>query len=245
MIESVKKRISEINSAEDSVALKRVVCPFYEKGDHPDCKICRKSDEDVEECRDYYLSRIAMHPMDIWNEEFDKVVVLTRDTTPLEDIIGIGVTCNNCYMSERCPLFKKDYACAVNWQSKKPESPSEFMDFLISMQYERVQRSSVFEKIDGGVSDLGLSGEMDRLNNYIVQKDNLLREKVSFHMEASAPASGGGILSKLFGGAKTPAIESTEVIRAEVVEEEKEVLLAKPKNDNSNSKTMEYDGKRS
>lgn len=213
MKDTIRKRIEEIQKAESPEDLRKCVCPFYEKGGHTDCVTCLKDEASIETCKDYYLERIATNPMDVWCEDFDKIITLTRDAQPIESLVGVGITCNTCYMNERCPLYKKDYACGIDWKSNKPKTPAEFMDFLIDMQYERVRRSAVFEKIDGGVSDLGLSGEMDRLNSYIAQKEDMGRDRVSVNIEASASSgsSGGGILAKLFGGGSSqPALDQAK-----------------------------------
>lgn len=202
MKESIKGRIDIVRDTEDFDILRKHLCPFYEKGGHPDCLTCRKTEAIIEECRDYYLERISTFPMDIWSEEFDKFIAKERETVSAEDISGIGINCDSCYMSDKCPMFKKGYACGIAWNNNQPQTPTEFMDFLIKAQFERVSRATVYEKIDGGVPDAGLSGEMDRLQGMLVTKSNLGRDKVSVSIEASGEAAGagGGILAKLFGG---------------------------------------------
>jgi hypothetical protein len=75
----------------------------------------------------------------------------------------------------------------------------------------------VFEKVDGGVPDAGLSGEMDRLNAFVNAKLEVGRERFTMKVEASggvgsSASSGGGILSKLFGGgAKTVEEKTIEI----------------------------------
>lgn len=207
MKDSVKKRIELIVKAETPEDLKKHLCPFFDKGGNPDCLICKKTEADLEECKEYYLDHIIMHPMDLWTEEFDLVMMQSRDTVNVEDVVGVGSNCDNCYMYDKCPLYKKGYVCGIAWGSNKPKTPSEFMDFLIGMQYERVKRASIFEKLDGGVPDAGLSGEMDRLTDYLNTKDNMGRDRLSINVEASgASRQSGGILSKLFGGGETKTI---------------------------------------
>lgn len=229
MLESIEKRIKLVRDAETPEDLKKHLCPFFEKGGHTDCVTCRRTEEDLDECRDYYLSRIALIPMDLWNPEFDKVLIQGRDKVDLSEIVGVGINCDSCYMSDKCPLFKAGYTCAIKWDDDRPKTPMEFMDFLINTQYERIKRSSVFEKLDGGVPDANLSGEMDRLTNFLSMKDSLGRDRLSINVEASTQSSGGGILSKLFGGGgnSAPAIateapKAIEAVDAEVVEETKE-----------------------
>lgn len=216
MKESIEKRIAAIKDAEDPEVLKKHLCPFFEKGGYSDCLVCRKTEADLDECRDYYLERIALIPMDIYSEEFDKFLIKERETIPMEEIVGIGINCDSCYMYDKCPLYKKGYSCGIKWDTEKPKTPTDFLDFLINTQYERVKRASVFEKIDGGVPDAGLSGEMDRLTDLISTKLDMGRERLSINVEATgaaAPASGGGgILAKLFGGSPAPALEEKKTI---------------------------------
>lgn len=212
--ESVKKRIMAVRAAETPEDLKKHVCPFFEKGGYSDCLTCRKTEADLDECRDYYLERIKIFPMDLWSEEFDKFVVMEREQVSIEEVVGIGINCDSCYMYDKCPLYKKGYSCGIKWDTNKPNTPTEFMDFLISTQYERVKRSSVFEKIDGGVPDVGLSSEIDRLHNLVASKIDMGRERLSINVEASGsavPASSGGILSKIFGGGALPEKKPMEI----------------------------------
>lgn len=223
MKETIEKRTKAIMEAESPEELKKHLCPFYEKGDHPDCLTCRKTEADLDECRDYYLERIKLTPMDIWSPDFDKFIVQSRDTVSIEEVVGIGINCDSCYMYDKCPLYKKGFACGIKWDTNRPNTPTEFMDFLINTQYERVRRSAVFEKIDGGVPDVGLSGEMDRLHDLVASKIEMGRERLSINVEATGaatPASGGGILAKLFGGGGSKELPSTgEFIEAVEVKE--------------------------
>lgn len=238
MKDSIEKRAKLVRDAENPEELKKHLCPFFEKGGHPDCMMCRRTEADLDECRDYYLERITLIPLDIWDESFDKFIVQNRDKIEMEEVVGIGINCDSCYMSDKCPLFKRGFVCGIEWGDNKPNTPTEYMDFLLNTQYERVKRASVFEKIDGGVPDANLSAEMDRLTDFLNIKDNMGRDRLSINVEASgAPQpGGGGILAKLFGGggSSQPAIESKPTImlpaeEAEYVEEVKEPEKVKVK----------------
>lgn len=213
------KRIKVVREAgEDTEALIKGVCTFFERGNHPDCLGCRKSPEEVIECRDYLLGRLPMRPMDYWTEEFDVFTVVKREKVVLEEIVGIGINCDSCYMAEKCPLYKANNECGIDWKTQKPATTEGYYDFLIEIQQERIQRAAVFEKVDGGVPDISLSAEMDRLAGLVDGKVNINRERFSLSMEASGPAlGGGGILSKLFGPKQPEAIP--EVTTPRVVED--------------------------
>lgn len=214
MNESTKKRIEAVKASVDDADIIKNVCSFFEKGLCPDCFSCKKDSKTLSECKDYYLERIYLIPMDIWDTEFDKFVVQEREKINVEDVVGIGVSCDSCYMNDKCPLFKKGYACGIKWDNNRPETPMEFMDFLVNTQYERVKRYLVFEKTDGGVPAAGVSGEMDRLHNLISSKIDMSRERLSINVEATGAAtnSGGGILAKLFGGGNKSLPEPTKEI---------------------------------
>lgn len=242
MKDSVKERIALIRDAETPEELRKHLCPFFEKGGNPDCIACRRTEADLDECREYYLERIGTFPMEVWSEEFDKVVVNPRDTIEVKAVIGIGINCDSCYMSDKCPLFKKGFVCAIDWGSDRPKNSLEFMDFLINTQFERVKRTSIFEKIDGGVPDMNLSTEMDRLSDLISRRDDMGREKLSINVEASGPSrDGGGILSKIFGGGGTPKIEAptapkelpTSTVEYIDVEEEKPATVKRRRRRNN------------
>lgn len=221
MKETIEKRTKAILEAETPEDLKKHLCPFYEKGDHPDCLTCRKTEADLDECRDYYLDRIKLVPMEIWSEDFDKFIVQKRDTVDLDEVVGIGINCDSCYMYDKCPLYKKGFACGIKWDNNKPKNPNEFMEFLINTQYERVKRAAVFEKIDGGVPDVGLSSEMDRLHDLVASKIEMGRERLSINVEATGaatPSSGGGILAKLFGGGGGSKELSSKATTGEFIE---------------------------
>lgn len=217
MEETVDKRISLVKETNDVDKLRECLCPFFEKGGYEGCDMCRKSEDELLECKAYYLERIRLSPQDLWTEEFDNFISTARDKVPLEELSGIGMSCNSCYLSKKCPAFKRNYSCGIEWGDKKPETPAQYLDFLIGIQYERVQRGATIEKIDGGVADAGLSVEIDRLNGLVASKIDMGREKFSINVEARGAAetsSGGGILSRIFGGAPASTPPTTISIPA-------------------------------
>jgi len=237
------KRIKIVREAgEDTEALTKCVCTFFERGEHPDCLGCRKTSEEVIECRDYLLERLPMRPIDYWTEDFDIFTVVKREKVVLEEVVGIGINCDSCYMAEKCPLYKPHNECGIDWKTKKPATTEGYYDFLIEIQQERIQRAAVFEKVDGGVPDISLSAEMDRLAGLVDGKVNINRERFSLSMEASGPAlGGGGILSKLFGAKQPEAIPETASPRvAEVIDVEPEEVRTprKSKTNGGSQKTQ-------
>ena len=113
--DTIEKRIEAVRGTEDADLLKRHLCPFFEKGGYPDCMTCRKTEDNLLDCREYYLKRIKTIPMDIWCEDFDKFIVNTRDKVSVNEIIGVGMNCNSCYIYDKCPMYRKDFACGIDW----------------------------------------------------------------------------------------------------------------------------------
>lgn len=237
--ESIRKRIERMKTTDDIEVLRETVCPFFELGGHPDCSVCLKDEDSVRACRDEYLEKIVLHPMDLWSEEFDVVSYVKRDATPVEDLVGIGVNCNFCYMSDKCPVYRRDHVCGIQWDKQRPDSAKDFMDFLISTQFERVKRAAVFEKIDGGVPDANLSGEMDRLRDYVMGKSELDTNRLSINVEAKGSAgSGGGILAQIFGKSATPSLPADEqpALGAPVKEVEAQLIEPRRRNNGNNKR---------
>lgn len=202
MNEKVKERIKKIREDGSYDDLRSSLCDFFELGCRPDCVGCYKNEKMLEECKKYYLDRIFSVPLEVWDESFDVKVLKERQRVDLSSLDNFGVNCDTCYMYDKCPMYKKGYICAIKWGSNRPETPGEFLDYLINTQYERVQRSMAIERLDGGVADENLSKEMDRLKNMVGAKVDLSREKVSISVEATGAANSGGILQKIFGNSE-------------------------------------------
>jgi len=202
-----KKQVKAALDAGDAkyTQLKSLICPFFKEGDYSACVKCKVDDYDLDQCAEYYLDRIDLLQIDQYLPKFDLPISTARDKKKLEDLQEIGMTCNSCYMSEKCPEYQKHAACGIEW-GEIPASSVDKLDAIINMQYQRIQRASTFELVDGGVPDTNLSVEMDRLTNILNLKDGWGRDKLSISVEASGGATkaGGGLLASIFGGAMKP-----------------------------------------
>lgn len=243
--EKVKQRIDAcIEFKDDTEALIDIVCPFFKEGGFHVCPTCMQGDDEVETCRGNYLTFIYERPQEVYDSGFMLPIVKKRECglIAVNEAHGIGVACDRCYMSMKCPKYQKGYECAYDWGANAPRSTQDFFEFIIQTQYERVKRASVFEAIDGGVPDTILSGEMDRLQKYIEGRANSNVNRLSINVEATSSAGApetGGILAKLFGGgssekkelpAESPASKiPAELIDAKEVEYEEIKADEKPK----------------
>ena len=147
------------------------------------------------DCRKDYIHKIEVRPMEVWSPEFDKKTV--RQKTPIKEV-EIGLACDKCQISDSCPLFDIGSLCGIEWDIKS-DNPKQLLDWAINLQAKRVNRASTIESMEGGVPDITVSNEMDRMSKLVALKADLEQDKFSLKIEGSAQGQGGGILASLFG----------------------------------------------
>lgn len=235
-MDKVADNIQRLQQDDDLATVKDIVCPFYNKGKdkHPDCFGCPQNVENLVECKETYLTKIKKKPQLEWTPSFDELI--KRDRKSPQDI-EIGLKCDSCYMSSKCPLYQVNTACGIDWTSdaENVTKSSDRMEYLIKLQMKRVQRGTIIEELDGGVADQLVSSEIDRLNNLIRAKNDL--DNVwSVKVEAKGNNNQSpGILAQLFGGKKEteqptiPVQEVTKQIAAQTVEPVVEIPFTKEK----------------
>lgn len=239
--EEIIERAKNLRNDSDPTNIRLVVCKFF--GD----KCCSNTgegscedDANVLECKATYLERIFDKPQEEWTSDWETPI--TREKKNIEEVIAIGVQCNNCHISDSCPEYRKNHSCSIEWAKKdfSEMTPEQMVDYLIAMQQERVARAQKFELIDGGVPDTNLSLEMDRLSGLIAQKNEMRGARFSLNISGSANSSqGSGLLSQLLGSmgkkgedkAEAPPVEEQKVISVKSVdtlEFSEEVIEGRP-----------------
>lgn len=209
-IEEIYQNALAIRDTDDIELIKSVSCAFFREGGCPkvytsECKGCLDEDS-VLACRDIYLAGIFDTPSRKWSEAFDSAVKADKKVKVEELEASVGQRCDSCYMSDRCPLYKAKSECRIDWgDDVKVEDlkNEQIVNQLIKIQMGRVKRMGTFEKIDGGMVDMNLSTEMDRLSRLVSERYNLSSTHFKATIEGRSPAqqeSGGGLLAKLFGG---------------------------------------------
>jgi len=234
-LELVKKQYAEfldaceIEDYTDKVeALKKVTCRFFINGEYKKCTLCAQPAETVIECAGKYDEHQQKRPSLAWSKNLrtpkPRVKVKTQS-------LNIGLKCDSCYLNASCPSFEEDSECSIDWTPDMDIMNNESMiDYVIKIQSQRVNRANAIEQNDGGVPDVILSNEIDRLNNLINSKRNLNTSRFSMNIESSsgnATSGGGSILASIFGaalaGGGNKEIEATksrpiEIQNAEIVE---------------------------
>jgi len=186
---------------------RKIVCPFYKGGNNPECVGCLQADETLQECKDDYLDRIESRPMEVWDASFSALEV--REKQKVSEIVGMGLNCDSCYLSDSCPLYKKHSLCAIDWEEEGDLTPKKVVAKLIDIQFKRVNRGSKIEEIDGGVPDQTLSTEIDRLTALTQTQNDLNLDKFAISIKGESQSGGSGLLASLLGRGnqhdKTPA----------------------------------------
>lgn len=208
-IEDIYERAIYLKELDDSEIdeIKKISCEFFRCGSHPkvyssECKGCLDP-ESVLACRGIYLDFIFDRPMKEWKQGFEAPTKREKKVAIHDS--NVGLSCNSCYMSETCPMYKAGAECGIDWGSDNPEKldEKEVYERLITIQQKRVARLSKFEEVDGGMVDMNMSSEMDRLANLLSAKKALDVQRVKFSLEAESSGgsnSGGGVLQQIFGG---------------------------------------------
>lgn len=204
----------DLSFEENLEEVKSVVCEFFST--HPDtkkpisiggCAGCKKcSAEHVKGCLDNYLRGIYDHPMTQWAPEFEDPTernkVSSGDRT-------LGLACNTCHISGRCPKFKENSLCGIDWEGEDVSdlSNKDILDKMVALQYRRINRETLFEEINGGKANPTVSTEIDRLSGLVAHRNNLDVRKARLTIEATESNGDstnnnntGSLLSKLFGG---------------------------------------------
>ena len=110
------------------------------------------------------------------------------------------VKCDDCYLGERCRAFSAGRECAysVPISLNQASDIMEHVQKITGIQFERVYKGALIEKLDGGVLDKTVSEEIMRAMSLVKQlKDLAAPPETTVKIEARGEA-GAGALAKLF-----------------------------------------------
>lgn len=92
------------------------------------------------------------------------------DLDAFEAEYGDILSCNNCFINDRCPKFKESHSCAFNFSpTSATKSPIATIEFLIRTQTKRVNKAVLIEGFEGGIPNKTYSQELlllARLNEF-------------------------------------------------------------------------------
>ena len=147
--------------------------------------------------------------------------------TPVQfrELMGSGgMFCSNCYIADKCPMFRPSTSCAFKFApDHNAKTPIEMLDGLIAQQEERVQRALFFEQMEGGTPNKTYSAELALLSRFNQMKaDMIIRMNTSgttmtvqvttSSTNGGTPGAAGGVMGALAalmggGGAAGPPLE--------------------------------------
>jgi hypothetical protein len=249
IVTEIKKAIT----AKDIVFLQDNTCAFFRNGecvaasckgeDACDCT----NEEDVLTCAEYFLRFAEKREFgEYYTPDFDKII--RRKKVSVAALTGadeIGLVCDACYASNKCPQYQQSSTCSIEWGLEEHElTPEKIMAKLLSIQTQRVNRGVMQEVFDGGVTDANTSGEIDRLERLADRMRSFQEVTTTIQHTQTAQTTittnsneGGGILARLFGGSNaTPPAETpkelaqvTEDASIEIVPETEKIAVKRNK----------------
>lgn len=170
--------------------------------------------------------------------------VLRRKPKQIYSNLMPKLSCDTCVKGTQCPEFKAGFVCAFNklfkrFDSRNADDVEDAIASMVEHNLQRMQQQMMFEMIDGGMNDAGVTAlidqnikllsfmnQMKQTRNQVVATRKVVMDSSGKSVEVvesvSANPQQGGILSKLFGSPtpSKPDINDDEVIevKAERVE---------------------------
>jgi hypothetical protein len=111
--------------------------------------------------------------------------------------------CVDCYIAGRCAQYKADSYCSYTIPAtiKGPQDMANHLSKMLEIQFDRVFKGALVEKLDGGVLDKTVSEEMMRTMRMCRDFKDIFTEKNEIVIKAQGK-QGTGILGSLFGDLK-------------------------------------------
>lgn len=129
------------------------------------------------------------------------------------------LACDTCYAAQKCPEYKAGYACAYNkifdkFDTRDMGDIIQAMQGIVDFSLGRLQRTMMFEIMEGGLPDPNVSAMMDQSMRYLAQLKSMyengntevLRQTKIMRADGTQEMTTqvtnpkkGGILEKIFG----------------------------------------------
>lgn len=129
------------------------------------------------------------------------------------------LACDTCYAAQKCPEYKAGYACAYNkifdkFDTRDMGDIIQAMQGIVDFSLGRLQRTMMFEIMEGGLPDPNVSAMMDQSMRYLAQLKSMyengntevLRQTKIMRSDGTQEMTTqvtnpqrGGILEKIFG----------------------------------------------
>ena len=137
-----------------------------------------------------------------------------KQQVAIDDLDDAGVyftSCNACLFNKSCSLFEVGSECRFNLMGGALQSSKDIVNVMVKLlqiESDRIQRSLLIEKMEGGV-DREVSAEIMQYFDMVDRLKNIMSREESVEIKVK----GRGAISRLFG----------DVIKKQVVPEPVEV----------------------
>ena len=160
----------------------------------------------------HHLLRNMIRGKEVTGEESMPIAVSRENPISIADAVGQIVACDDCYLGERCDLFRMGSKCAYSLRVEIQNGGDLVTNLqkVIGLQFERVYKGALIEKKDGGVLDKTVSEEMMRAFSMANQLKGIISPQQDKIVIEATGTKGTGVLSKLFGNGGVNGKQGTE-----------------------------------
>ena len=128
--DTVEQNLDILNENPGNMDIKKsITCVFYRRGGLADCFGCPQTDQIVTDCTEEYIDLMQKRPALVYSD--DLLSPISRPKVSLASGVAseLGLHCDSCYISDKCPVYKKGYACGIDWGETVPKSNAELVAF--------------------------------------------------------------------------------------------------------------------
>lgn len=163
------------------------------------------SDEVSEDFQEEDTIEISDGTQEDFNDaSMDLMVVDHEEKLAMTDIATNQVLkCADCYLAGRCKYYNEVAYCAyvISANIQSPKDLADNLSKLLEVQFDRVFKGALIEKLDGGVLDKTMSDEIMKTFKMAREFRDIFSERNEVVIKASGK-QGTGIIAQMFGGGK-------------------------------------------
>lgn len=149
------------------------------------------------------FSRGLMSVKKVSDMKSSGALALRTEALPMaEAFVGQLLKCEDCYLTDRCHAFSAGQTCKFSVPSSVQNAGdlAGHLQRMMAIQFDRVYKGAMIEKMDGGVMDKTVSDEIMRTFNMAKElRDIFSPPKEEIVIKATGKQSSGGVLQALFG----------------------------------------------
>jgi hypothetical protein len=132
--------------------------------------------------------------------------------------------CDQCHMSGRCPRYKHNQPCGydVNIRLQTKADLQKAIQNILEVGYGRVMTGVLFEKLEGGILDRNVSGEIQNFIGLVKEIKSIFDTREELTIKAKG---GQGAVSQMLSKVFSIGSGNTQTQRAATISAEQEETL--------------------